>query len=70
MRSGMLRGILMNRLVLRTCLANEPPDQQPEKLGFPDMDEYPRSFVGRFIYPLRLPWGRGKKSGNDGGKSG
>ena len=39
---------------------NESPDQQPEKLGFPDMDEYPRSFIGRFIYPLRLPWEKRK----------
>ena len=29
-------------------------EQQPDKLGFPDMDEYPRSFLGRLIYPFRL----------------
>ncbi|MHC5026356.1 MAG: sterol desaturase family protein [Planctomycetota bacterium] len=30
------------------------PEQQPARLGFPDMDEYPRSFIGRFLYPLRF----------------
>ena len=43
---------------------NESPEQQPEKLGFPDMDEYPRSFVGRFVYPLRLPWEKREKPGD------
>ncbi len=47
---------------------DESPDQQPEKLGFPDMDEYPRSFIGRFVYPLRLPWEKRKKSGDGGGE--
>ncbi len=38
------------------------PEQQPEKLGFPDMDEFPRSFLGRMIYPLRWP---GQSRGRD-----
>jgi sterol desaturase/sphingolipid hydroxylase (fatty acid hydroxylase superfamily) len=32
----------------------QSPEQQPEKLGFPDMDAYPRRFLGRFLYPLRV----------------
>lgn len=32
---------------LRAC-----PRQQPERLGFPDMERYPRSLIGRFFYPL------------------
>ena len=31
------------------------PEQQPERLGFPDMDEYPVSFIGRLLYPIPLP---------------
>jgi sterol desaturase/sphingolipid hydroxylase (fatty acid hydroxylase superfamily) len=38
----------------------ESPEQQPEKLGFPDMDEYPRGFIGRFVYPLRFSKRRGR----------
>lgn len=41
--------------------SDESPEQQPEKLGFPDMEDYPKSFIGRFIYPLRIP---GRRSGN------
>lgn len=33
---------------------SEMPEQQPERLGFPDMDEYPRTFFGRLTYPLRF----------------
>ena len=43
------------------------PEESP-KLGFPDMDEYPRSFIGRFVYPLRLPWEKSKKSRDGGGE--
>ena len=33
-----------------------PEDQeQPDKLGFEDMDVYPKSIVGRFVYPFWKP---------------
>lgn len=31
----------------------ESPEQQPDRLGFPGMEEMPRSLTGRFILPLR-----------------
>ena len=31
----------------RTC-----PEQQPEQLGFPGIERYPRSLLGRLLYPL------------------
>jgi sterol desaturase/sphingolipid hydroxylase (fatty acid hydroxylase superfamily) len=34
--------------------AEQSPGQQPAKLGFPDMDAYPRGFIRRFLYPLRI----------------
>ena len=39
------------------------PDQQPEKLGFPDMNKYPLGFFRRLIYPLRLPHFKSKRRG-------
>ena len=32
----------------------EAPEQQPPQLGFPGMEEYPRSLVARFLVPLTL----------------
>ena len=31
------------------------PTQQPRRLGFEDEDRYPRSLIGRMLYPLPLP---------------
>ncbi len=31
------------------------PSQQPDRLGFPGMDDYPRAFISRLLFPLR-PW--------------
>ena len=42
--------------------ADQGTEQQPEKLGFPDMDEYPKGFFGHFIYPLRVPGTRARRS--------
>lgn len=41
---------------------DEAPEQQPEKLGFPDMDEFPTGFFGRLLYPLRITKPRAKRS--------
>lgn len=30
------------------------PTQQPERLGFEGIERYPRSFLGRFLYPLSV----------------
>ena len=31
------------------------PSQQPRRLGFDGDDRYPRTLIGRMLYPLRLP---------------
>jgi sterol desaturase/sphingolipid hydroxylase (fatty acid hydroxylase superfamily) len=42
----------------------ESPAQQPERLGFEGMCEYPRSLLSRFLYPVSRLWLR-----NSSGKS-
>jgi sterol desaturase/sphingolipid hydroxylase (fatty acid hydroxylase superfamily) len=44
---------------------DQSPEQQPGRLGFPDMDVYPRSFIGRFTYPFRIFKPRPKRPKKD-----
>ena len=36
------------------------PEQQPPRLGFPDMERYPASLLGRLFYPLSALGSRSK----------
>ena len=47
--------LVTNTLInLRSCTRRHMglEVQQPEQLGFPDIERYPRSLLGRLLYPL------------------
>jgi len=40
---------------------SQSPEQQPNRLGFPGIESFPRSLLGRLIYPISALWNHGRQ---------